>query len=65
MLLEGMNANSGIFADGAVKLAQIISTFATQVIDTLGGIRNVESLLVIGFTIGLLACLYEIKKING
>ncbi len=60
-----MNANSGIFADGAVKLAQIISAFATQVIDTLGGIRNVESLLVIGFTIGLLACLYEIKKING
>lgn len=63
MLLE--NVNNGIFADGAVELARSISIFATQVVGDLGGIRGVESLLVIGFTIGLLACLYEIKNING
>jgi hypothetical protein len=64
MLLENIG-NSGIFADGAVRLLGGVSAFAMQMMDQLGGVRGVESLFVIGFIIGLLACFYEIKKING
>ena len=58
-------ANNSIFADGAVELARTVSAFAGQTIGQLGGIRGVESLVVIGFIVGFAACLYEIKKING
>ncbi|HTY91768.1 MAG TPA: hypothetical protein VMC84_11380 [Methanocella sp.] len=65
MLLESMNGISGMLANGALELVRNIQAFAVQIIDLLGGTRGIESLLVIGFTIGMLACLYEIKKING
>ncbi len=64
MLLESMGANGGIFADGAADLANTIFAFAVQVTGELGGIQGVEALLVIGFTIGLLACIYEIKTLD-
>ena len=65
VILEYVNANSGIYIDGIVELVGNISALGMQTIDKLGGVRSVESLIVIGFTIGLLACLHEIKKING
>ncbi len=64
MLLESVKANGGIFADGAVDLANMIVAFAAQVTGELGGIHGVEALLVIGFVIGLLACIYEIKTLD-
>lgn len=64
MLLDNVNADNGIFADMAVNLARSISAFVVQMTGELGGIRGVELLLAIGFIIGLLACIYEIKTID-
>jgi hypothetical protein len=62
MLLENVNGINGISMDGAMEIIRDISAFADQIIVELGGIRNVELLLVIGSIIGFLACIYQIKR---
>lgn len=64
-IIEDMMLNGSALADGASGLLAGLSGFAAQAAAALGGARAVESLFVVSFTAGLLACLYEIRKISG
>jgi len=64
MILDNAYVANSISQDSVIELAQKVSAFAMQIIGDLGGIRVVELLLVIGFIMGLLACIYEIKMIE-
>lgn len=55
MILE--NLHMGITLDMVADLFRWISAFAVQTTDELGGIRAVARLAIIGFVIGLLACI--------
>jgi hypothetical protein len=54
----------GITLDRLVELFQWAMAFAVQTTNELGGIRVVALLAIVGFIVGLLACMLEIKMIK-
>jgi hypothetical protein len=61
-ILEGLH--TGITPDRLAELFQGATAFALQATNELGGIRVVALLAIIGFVVGLLACMLEIKMIK-